>query len=96
MFEVGGDARMNGVPSAEVGANVSGGVIDAEAKKIGVGATADEAAARDSRPSASRDTTAASLPNALGGAAEAGRDRKSDRRAQDCRDTATRCRCKPH
>src|ERR1700690_1084332 len=47
---VGGDAGIDGVPSAEIEAGVAGGVVDAEAIEIGVGAATDEACADVSAP----------------------------------------------
>ena len=40
----------DGVPSAEIGAHVSGGVIDAESVEIGVGAASDETSAEVRSP----------------------------------------------
>ena len=37
-----GEPRMDRIPSAYIGANVSGGVIDVETQKIGVGAASHE------------------------------------------------------
>lgn len=44
---------MDGVPSAEVGADVSGGVVDPETVEVGVGAASDEAAAEVRSPASS-------------------------------------------
>jgi len=49
---VGSEARTDGVPSVDVGADVTGGVIDPKAEEIGVGAFSDEACPPGSRPSA--------------------------------------------
>jgi len=49
---IGGDAGVDGVPSAEIGANVAGGVVDVEAVEIIVGAAADEASTEVRSPTA--------------------------------------------
>ena len=40
-----GDAGVDGVPSTDIDANITGGVVDIEAEKVVIGAAADEASA---------------------------------------------------
>src|SRR5271163_908853 len=49
-IHVGGDSRIDRIPSAEIDARVAGGVIDAEAVKVGIGAASDETSSQICTP----------------------------------------------
>jgi hypothetical protein len=47
---IGGDSRGDGIPSADIDADVSGGVVDVEAFKVRIRAAADETASKICAP----------------------------------------------